>query len=223
MTADRTFWDNYFRVPLVQLNGVPLPRRSVLNFIGSVPSVEDDEANARTRIPLGGGGGPGGAVGSIQVHGIDGDDAIFHGADAIRNADGGFDFVRSGTSSRARSGWGIVTTEDATPVDLASITLPLALGDLFASVHARSTYYYAAGGAKGGAIGYEASFQRSSGVLARIGIVPLTAPGLSVGTVPGGINIDIDGNESITVPGTGIAATAIVWVTSLHIQIAVAP
>lgn len=59
----RSFWETYFSVPQLQLNGIDVPIRDVINFIGAEGSVTDDDIEEVTTVQLGAGGGGGGSTG----------------------------------------------------------------------------------------------------------------------------------------------------------------
>lgn len=242
MSSPPTTWDSYFRVPLVRVNGVDLPRRTIFNFITDLnpdsPTVEDDEVNEQLDIPLTGfiGTVPGGAVGQLQFHGLDGSDPIFKGtskltADATSgelthsgvptHKETGAQFKDGSANSYAQPLWKVATTSNATATILAAIALPSGLGDGIVTVHAEYTYYYASSGAQGGNLSSKSVFKRSSGTLSRVAWADLSNPSLVTGTAVGGHDVVADGNTQIDVKGTGIASTDIVWIVSLHIQVAV--
>lgn len=222
MAATFSWLDDFFGPAVIKLGSVFFPKRPVLNLVaagGTSIDVEDDPINDACVVTLSG-DGPGGAVGSIQYHAVDGSDDVFRGADALVNADGGFDFVRTGQTPFEKSGWNGATTTDATPTIAEAITLAAGIGDGFITVHAEVTYYYASSGAKGGNYAKKATFARSSGVLSRVGITDLSPSGLASGTAPGGIDIVANGNNEVDVQVTGIASTTIKWAVSIHVQVA---
>lgn len=219
-----------------------VPRRAILNFVGGtvtdVPQAYFDTDLgiwvARTDIVM---TAPGGAVGSLQVHVLDGMSARFGGSTKLNTVDGtaAGDLVHTGKpihkedwaefrdgsgTSLARSQWKQTPTTNATLTAIATVDVTAATyGDCFISVHAETSYAYTSSGTKGGIFSKKATFQRSSGTLARVAIADLTPAGLGVGPAPGGFDIAASGNDAIVVNGTGIAATNITWVTSLHIQL----
>jgi hypothetical protein len=72
---------------VIQDEGVPLPPRAALNFIGDAVTATDDEANNRTNVEISGdGGGGGGGVGGFLVA----------NADYLGSGAGGSDFGWSG-------------------------------------------------------------------------------------------------------------------------------
>ncbi len=226
MAARRTFWDAHFSVPLVRVNGVELPLRTVLNFITDLnpesPTVEDDEVDEETEIPLTGflGTVPGGAVGSLQVHVLDGEQPRFGGAPVLVNDDGGLDF---GADRQIKSGFTVEGTTNATETPLATITIPADLGDGIFVVHAEASYAYAtAGVVSGGDFAKKASFKREDGELTRVAISNLTLSELETGTPAGGFDIDVGSDTTIEILGTGLASKNIEWTTSYHVRIAVA-
>jgi hypothetical protein len=240
---DPSFWSTFFRVPTLLVNGVPLPLRNIINFTTDLspdsPTVEDNPIDQRTEVPLTGfiGTVPGGAVGAMQYHGVDGSTPIFKGTPKLVIVDTDGNVEHSGTpvhketyaqfrdgsaNAYAQSQWKVGTTSNATPTVICSIAIPSGIGDCFISVQAKTTYYYASSGVKGGSFSGEATFTRASGTLTRVGIADLSPPGLAAGTAAGGIDIVANGSNDIDVKGTGLGSTNITWLTSLHIQV-VAP
>jgi hypothetical protein len=176
-----------------------------------------------TLIPV-----PTGATGAIQVHGWTGSPSpsgapndYFQGVDAKLNADSGFDFTRgtTGATAIAKSGWGMITTTDASSHKILGITIPS--GDCYVSVQGKLAYYYSSTGANGGTFSFEATFKKSSGTLTLVSISDLTPTGLAVGTAPGGATAAVASNTEIDVNVTGIAATTLKWVASVHVQVAI--
>lgn len=208
---------------IVRLLGEEFPQRPAIEFVataGTSIEVEDLPDTETTRVTLGGSAVPGGAVGSVQFHGVDGEDPIFAGSDVIVEDDGSFKFTRAAGSSFPISDWRPGSTSNASATSIASIALPSDIGDCQVSVHAESTYRYATGG---GTRVAKASFKRVSGTLTRVGIEDLTIASMNWGTAVGGHDIAKTSDTVIDVKGTGIAATDIAWITSLHIQVARLP
>jgi hypothetical protein len=240
---DPSFYSTFFRCPTVLVNGVPLPIRNIFNFITDLspdsPTVEDNPVDQRTEIPLTGfiGTVPGGAVGSMQYHGVDGSVPIFKGSSKILvvDADGNVehsgaplhaedyaDFIDGSEASRARSQWMVGHTTNATPTVVGDITLPAGtFGDCAIFVQVRSPYAYVSSGTTiaCGILVKEAAFKRESGTLTRIGIIDTSPDGLSSGTQPGGLDVDVHTNDTIKVVATGIIAKNITTQTSIHVQL----
>lgn len=96
-----TFWDAYFSVPTIQLDGgTKLPLRSLLNFEGF--ACEDDEANKRTNIR------------ATKLVGDDDGVAHLVAAEVVAEGD---------ATVEPRSRVGHVKTTDATPVVVVLRTL----------------------------------------------------------------------------------------------------
>ncbi len=215
-------------------------RRATINFVGG--SVVDNPDLERTDITM---TAPGGAVGSVQLHVLDGELPRFGGTPKLGLSDvedETSDLLHTGTplhredaadfldpddddeTARPRAQWKVTTITGATPTPIITVDLPLSLGDCFVTVHAEATSVFVASGTKGRPYAMRATFIRSAGTLSRVSApVDYSAAVLGVGAEPGGIDIDVNGNDAIDVIGTGIAATTIKWVTSLHIHIATVP
>lgn len=244
--------DDFFGPAIVRIGAFFFPKRPVLEFEAGGQlniDVEDNPLHKSTVVTISGGGGPpGGAVGAVQWHGVDGEDDVFKGAEnlnvdpdtevvtltdgvlegettytgtAIHEEDYA-DFRHAGETCFARSQWKKGATSGASSTVIASISLPAAdIGDGTFTVHAETTYSYASGG---GDLAAKAVFKRVSGTLTRVAIAPLSIAGLTWGSALGAdIDMVTNGNDTVDVKAVGIAATAINYETSLHVQIATKP
>jgi len=238
MSALKTFWETYFRTPLILVNGVELPIRDVLNFItdGDFPS--DDPVNERTDVPLNG-LGPGGSPGQLMWHVVvdglhrlagtaklvvngatDGSELIHSGKPLHNETWADFKDLAGAGNALARPQWAEGLTANATATAIGTISVPAATyGDCAISVHAETTYVFNASGTKLGKYIRLATFGRSSGTLTRVGTVDLTPGGLAVGTAPGGTSVDVFDNDTVKLNAVGISATNIAWFTSFHVQV----
>ena len=78
--------DDFFGPAIVRIGAFFFPKRPVLEFeaTGQLQiDVEDNPLHKSTVVTFSGGGVPGGAVGSMQYHGTDGDDDVFAGTDNL--------------------------------------------------------------------------------------------------------------------------------------------
>jgi hypothetical protein len=240
-----TWVDEFFGPAIVRLGSFLFPKRPILEFeagTGVDIEVDDSTEHKSTVVRISRfGGAPGGAVGAVQYHGVDGEDPIFAGTDKLNVNDDG-ELVHSGKPvheeawadfvdiagdghSFARTQWPDKLTTNATPTVIATIDVNAAEhGDCGITVVAEVAYSYVSGGTtKCGKFSKDSLFSRTGGVLQRDGIVNNSQGALIKGAATGGIDIVISGNDTITVVATGIAATNIRWKTSLHVQVPVVP
>lgn len=233
-----TWLDDYFGPAIVRLGGFFFPKRPVLEFQpgpGVDIEIEDDDTKRATVVAISAiGGVPGGAVGEMQYHALDGSEPIFAGTPKLTVVAGEVvhsgkpvhkedqaDFRYGTEDSLARSQWRARTTLNATETPIVAISVPAAEhGDCRITVIAELTCNFAGGG---GPRSLRAWFKRVSGTLTRIDIEDVSATGAWEGTALGGVDIEGSGNDTINLNGTGIAATDIAWIASLHIQVAVLP
>ncbi len=179
--------------------------------------------------------GPAGPPGRLVVPGNDGevfvnndgalgatakltrvDDEINHAGKPQHNETWA-DFKVPGRFGLARSQWLDVDTSNATPTNIGIIDVPDdEHGDGIITVIVELSISYDASGTKGGNRAAKASFKRSSGVLERIGIENLSSANHWEGTTVG-LDIDVIDNDTMKIAATGIAATDINWMGSVHV------
>ncbi len=172
--------------------------------------------------------GPAGPPGKVVVPGNDGEvlvnlegtlsataklkrvDSEIHHAGTPQHNEEWSNFYAGGDSF-ARSQWHDVTTEDATPTTIGTISIPVAEhGNGIITVIAEMSISYDDGGdTVGGNRAAKAVFRRSSGVLTRIGIENLSSSNFWEGDPIGGLDIDVVDNDSVKIEGTGIAAPSV--------------
>ncbi len=135
------------------------------------------------------------------------------------------EFSSGGKPGRAFSDWDTVSTTNATPANVLSISVPAAIyGDAVIVVHVEVTASFVdSGNTVGGSLSKKAAFRRTGGTLTRVAISDLDDATLYTGPATGDFDIAVLDNNTIKVPVTGIAATNITWTASAHLQIAKVP